>query len=100
MFSKMSVKRPYTVLVAVVLVIVLGVVSLQNMKTDLLPKMDFPYAIIMTTYQGASPEQVEGTVTKPVEQAMARVSNIKNITSTSKDNMSMVTVGWQCVIRS
>ena len=90
MFSKMSVKRPYTVLVAVVLVIVLGVVSLQNMKTDLLPKMDFPYAIIMTTYQGASPEQVEGTVTKPVEQAMARVSNIKNITSTSKDNMSMV----------
>lgn len=90
MLSKFSVRRPYTVLVAVVLAIVLGVVSFSQMNTDLLPNMEFPYAVVITTYPGASPEEVENTVTKPVEQTMASVSNIKNITSSSRDNMSMV----------
>lgn len=90
MFSKFSVRRPYTVLVAVVMIIVLGIVSFSKMHTDLLPNMEFPYAIVITTYPGASPEEVEATVTKPVEQTMASVSNIKNVTSTSRDNMSMV----------
>ncbi len=90
MLSKISVKKPYTVLVAVVMVIVLGVVSFQNMHTDLLPSMEFPYAIVMTTYVGASPEEVESSVTKPIEQSMASISNIKNITSSSRDNASIV----------
>ena len=59
MISKYSVKRPYTVLVAVVLVIVLGAVSLSKMTTDLLPDMSFQYALVITTDMGASPEQVE-----------------------------------------
>ena len=59
MISKYSVKRPYTVLVAVVLVIVLGAVSLSKMTTDLLPDMSFQYALVVTTDMGASPEQVE-----------------------------------------
>lgn len=63
MISKYSVKRPYTVLVAVVLVIVLGVVSLSKMTTDLLPDMSFQYALVITTDMGASPEQVESDVT-------------------------------------
>ena len=67
MISKFSVKKPYTVIVAVVLVIILGIVSFTKMTTDLLPSMELPYAIVMTTYQGASPETVETTVTKPVE---------------------------------
>ena len=58
MISKYSVKRPYTVLVAVVLVIVLGVVSLTRMTTDLLPAMNLPYVIVVTTDVGASPEEV------------------------------------------
>ena len=77
MISRYSVKRPYTVVVAVVLVIILGVVSFLNMKTDLLPDMTLPYAIVMTTYPGASPEEVESIVTKPVEQAMATQSPLK-----------------------
>ena len=81
MISKFSVKKPYTVIVAVVLVIILGVVSFTKMSTDLLPSMDLPYAIVMTTYPGASPETVEQTVTKPIEQSMATVSNIKNVSS-------------------
>lgn len=90
MLSKFSVRRPFTVLVAVVLAIVLGIVSFLEMNTDLLPNMEFPYAIVITTYPGASPEEVETTVTKPIEQTMASVSNIKNIMSSSQDNMSMV----------
>ena len=76
MISKFSVKKPYTVLVGVVLMLVLGYVSFTSMQTDLLPDMNLPYAIVYTTYIGASPEEVEGTVTRPVEQAMATISNI------------------------
>lgn len=90
MLSKISVKKPYTVLVGVVLIIVLGVLSLRNMSTDLLPDMELPYAIIMTTYPGASPEEVESTVTKPVEQAMASISNMKKVSSISNSNVSVV----------
>lgn len=78
MISKFSVKKPYTVLVGVVLVLVLGYVSFTSMQTDLLPDMNLPYAIVYTTYIGASPEEVESTVTRPVEQAMATISNIEN----------------------
>lgn len=90
MISRYSVKKPYTVFVAVVLVIVLGVVSFTKMTTDLLPSMNLPYAIVMTTYAGASPETVESMVTRPVEQSMATVSNIENVSSLSAENYSLV----------
>lgn len=95
MVSKYSVKRPYTVLVAVVLVIVLGVVSLMKMTTDLLPDMSFQYALIMTTDVGASPEKVETEVTAPIEAAMATTSNIKQITSSSNNSYSMVILEYE-----
>lgn len=90
MISKFSVKKPYTVLVGVVLVIVLGIVSFTRMTTDLLPNISLPYVIVMTTYVGASPETVETVVTKPVEASMATVSNIESISSISSENYSMV----------
>ena len=90
MLSKLSVRKPYTVLVAVVLVIVLGILSFSNMSTDLMPDMEFPYAIVMTTYPGASPEEIETAVTKPVEQAMASITNMKQVSSVSNSNMSVV----------
>ena len=95
MISKYSVKRPYTVLVAVVLVIVLGVVSLSKMTTDLLPDMSFQYALVITTDMGASPEQVESDVTAPIESAMATTSNIKNISSISYNSYSVVTLEYE-----
>lgn len=88
--SKFSVKKPYTVLVGVVLVIVLGVVSFMRMTADLLPSITLPYVIVMTTYAGASPETVETVVTQPVEASMATVSNIESISSVSAENYSMV----------
>ena len=90
MLSKGSVKKPYTVLVAVIMVIILGVVSLMKMTTDLLPSISLPFVIVMTTYPGASPETVEMVVTKPVESSMATISNIKSISSSSNENYSMV----------
>lgn len=90
MFAKFSVKKPYTVIVAVVFVLILGVISLTNMTTDLLPSLNLPYAVISTTYVGASPETVEMTVTRAIEQRMASISNIKNISSVSREHVSMV----------
>ncbi len=90
MLGKFSVKKPYTVLVAVVLIVVLGIVSFTRMSADLLPNISLPYVIVMTPYPGASPETVEMVVTKPVESSMATVSNIEGISSVSSENYSMV----------
>lgn len=90
MLSKFSVKKPYTILVGVIMAVVLGIVSFTKMTTDLLPNISLPYVIVMTTYVGASPETVEMVVTKPVESAMATVSNIEGISSVSSENYSMV----------
>ena len=90
MISKFSVKKPYTVLVGVVLAIILGVVSFTRMTADLLPNISLPYVLVMTTYPGASPETVEMAVTQPVEASMATVSNIESISSISNENYSMV----------
>ncbi|RDY26515.1 acriflavin resistance protein [Romboutsia weinsteinii] len=90
MISKFSVKKPLTVVVAVVMVFILGIVSFTNMTTDLLPSIDLPYVMVMTNYPGASPEKVETTVTKPIEQALATTSGVENITSVSRANSSMV----------
>lgn len=90
MLSKLSVKKPYTVVVAVVMILILGFVSFTHMTTDLLPDMTLPYAVVYTTYIGASPEEVETVVTRPVEQAMATISNIEEVQSVSSENVSMV----------
>ena len=95
MISKYSVKKPFTVLVGVILVIVLGVVSLSRMTTDLLPDMSFQYALIITTDMGASPQKVESDVTAPIESAMATTSNIKNVSSMSYNSYSIVTCEYE-----
>lgn len=90
MLSKFCVRKPYTVFVAVAIVLVLGFLSFRNMSTDMLPSMEMPYAIVMTTYGGASPEEVERAVTEPVEQAMSSINNVKEVQSMSISNMSVV----------
>lgn len=95
MISKYSVKKPFTVLVGVILVIVLGVVSLSRMTTDLLPDMSFQYALIITTDMGASPQEVESDVTAPIESAMATTSNIKHVSSMSYNSYSIVTCEYE-----
>lgn len=95
MLPKLSVKKPMTIFVAVIVVIVLGIVSVFKMTPDLLPNIDFPYAIILTTYPGQTPETVESVVTKPLEQSLSTIDGVKTITSTSSDNYSMLTLEFE-----
>ncbi|MCC3866162.1 efflux RND transporter permease subunit [Terrisporobacter petrolearius] len=90
MLPKFSVRKPLTVFVSVIMVLMLGFVSFTKMTPDLLPSIDLPYIIAMTTYPGSSPEKIETTVTKPIEQAVSTTSGIKNVTSVSNENYSVV----------
>ncbi len=90
MLSRFSVKKPFTVLVAVVVIIVFGVVSFTKMTPDLFPSINMPYAIVMTTYPGASPEEVEAQVTEPMEEQLASLNNMEYIGSVSNESYSMI----------
>lgn len=85
-----SVRKPYTVLVGVVLVLVLGAVSLANTSTDLLPSMDLPIVAIITTYPGATPEQVEAHVSVPLEVRMSTLGGIDSVQSISNEHVSIL----------
>ena len=88
--EKFSVKKPFTILVAVIMVLALGIVSMTRMTTDLLPSINFPYLMVITPYPGASPEKVELEVSAPLEQALGTVKNVQKVTSVSGENYSMV----------
>ena len=92
MLPKFSVKKPYTIIVSMIFILILGFISFTSMSTDLLPKMDLAYTIVMTTYVGASPEKVETEITKPIEQIAGTVSNVKNVKSVSSENSSLVII--------
>ena len=93
--SKFSVKKPLTIFVIVIVILALGVVSLIKMTPDLIPSMDLPYMVVMTTYPGATPEEVEQTVTKPLEQSLATLENIKTVQSLSSANYSMIIMEFE-----
>ncbi|AIO18437.1 Swarming motility protein SwrC [Candidatus Izimaplasma bacterium HR1] len=88
--AKFSVDRAVTVFMAVIIVIVFGVVSYTNLTTDLFPNMNLPYSVVVTTYPGASPTEVEDVVTNPLEDALATTTNVKEITSMSQENFSLI----------
>lgn len=93
--SKFSVKKPMTVFVVVVVIIALGIVSTMNMTPDLLPSIDLPYVVVMTAYPGATPEEVESAVTKPLEQSLATLENLASIQSISNANYSLVMLEFE-----
>lgn len=93
--SKFSVKKPMTVFVVVVVILALGIVSTMNMTPDLLPSIDLPYVVVMTTYPGATPEEVEAAVTKPLEQSLATLENLSSIQSISNANYSMIMLEFE-----
>ena len=88
--ERFSVKKPFTILVAVIAVIVLGIVSFTKMPLDLLPELSLPYLMVITTYPGASPEKVRKEISEPMENALGTVSNVENVYSVSSENFSMV----------
>ena len=78
---KFSVKKPFVVVVGVIMLLVLGFVSFTRMTTDFLPNMNLPYMTIITTYPGAAPEKVGKEVTEKLEKAVGTVNGVKNVTS-------------------
>ncbi len=90
--SDFSVERPVTIVMITLLVLLIGGVSLSKLPVDLLPELDLPYAVVFTGYDGAGPQQIENTVTRPVEESIATVDNVKNIISISNPDQSMVIV--------
>lgn len=87
---KYSVKKPFTVVVGVIMLLILGFVSFTRMTTDLLPAMELPYVMVITAYPGAAPERVEANVTEPLESGLGTVNGVKNVMSTSSENYSLV----------
>ncbi|HHW66263.1 MAG TPA: efflux RND transporter permease subunit [Epulopiscium sp.] len=90
--SKVSIQRPVTTVMVVFIVILLGIVSMGKLPVDLLPSIEYPYALVMTSYNGAGPQEIESLITKPLESVVGTVSNVKNITSTSSNGSSMIFV--------
>ena len=90
MLSKFSVKKPFTILVSVIMVLMLGAISFTKTTTDLLPEMELPYMVVYTSYPGASAEKVETEVTTVIENAVGTTENLLNINSVSSDNLSVV----------
>ncbi len=95
MFPKFSVKKPLTIFVVALAVVVLGVVAYIKMTPDLMPNMDFPYVIVVTSDPGASPESIEKEITRPIEESMATLDHIKTITSTSQNSVSTVVLEFE-----
>jgi len=97
---KTSIQKPITTLLIFVAVIVIGVFCYTQLPIDQFPEMDPPYITVMTTYPGASASEMETNVSKVLENALNSTDHLKHLYSTSKDNMSMVTLEleWGCNI--
>lgn len=87
-----SVRRPVTIAMVVLVVVLLGFVSLSRLAIDLLPKMDLPVAVAITQYSGAGPEEVESTVTEPLEDVLGTVENVDTISSQSMAGQSLIII--------
>lgn len=92
---KFSVKRPMTVFVVVMIIIALGIVSLLGMTPDLMPSIDLPYVVVMTTYPGATPEEIEEQVTRPLEEGLATTERLESLQSISAANYSLVILEFE-----
>lgn len=88
--TRFFVKKPYFIIVAVVIILTIGGVSLSKMQTDMLPELEMPYMAVITTEIGASPEKVENDITSNMESTLGTINGVENISSTSANNYGMV----------
>ncbi|SET59112.1 hydrophobic/amphiphilic exporter-1, HAE1 family [Natronincola peptidivorans] len=90
--SDIAIKRPVSVIMLVMMIIVLGAVSFMGLNLDFFPDIAFPMAVVITEYDGVGPQEIETIITRPVEQVMGTVDNFKSVSSVSSNGMSMVMV--------
>ena len=92
---KSAVNKPINTLMIFTAVIVMGLYSLVQIPVDLYPELEPPFISIMTTYPGANASDIETNITKPIEDAMNSVDKLKEVTSVSYDNLSLVTLEFE-----
>lgn len=95
MIYKTAINKPITTALIFVAVVILGIFSYKKLPIDQLPEMDPPYVTVMTSYPGANASEIETNVTKIIENALNSVDGLKDLYSTSKDNLSMVTMEFE-----
>ncbi len=93
--TELAIKRPLLIVVIFFVLIFFGIFCYSKLNYNLLPKMDFPVVSIVTTYRGASAQEIENNVTKEIEDAVSSMEGIKKITSKSLEGASMVIVQFQ-----
>jgi len=93
--AKFSVKNPVLVNLVLVSVLVLGTISLIDLPRDLTPNINFHWLIVVTTYSGVNPEEIEKLITIPLEDAINNVDNIKMVTSSSTEGVSQISVQFE-----
>jgi HAE1 family hydrophobic/amphiphilic exporter-1 len=93
--SEVSVNRPVTTVVIFLAIVVLGIYSLGRLAIDLIPDISYPVISIFSNYPGVAPEEVEENLTRIIENAAASASNVKKITSNSREGQSIVTVEYE-----
>jgi HAE1 family hydrophobic/amphiphilic exporter-1 len=91
----LSTSRPITFLMLFIAIAAIGAVSLSSISIDLYPDIDFPTVSIVTTYEGVSPEDIETLITKPIEEGVASVEDVDEVTSSSREGLSLVTVKFK-----
>lgn len=89
------VRRPVTMLVVVLLLLAFSLFSASRLSLDLLPDVEFPQAFVSTAYTGASPEEIEENITKPIEEALRGITNLEEITSQSRAGSSFVNITFK-----
>lgn len=93
--TELAVKRPLTIGMIFLGLIVFGAVSLTKLPVDLFPNVTFPMMIVLTGYPGAGPQEIETQVTEPFEKMLGTINNVDKITSTSSDNTSMIMLQFE-----
>ena len=92
MFSRLCIRKPVTTIMVTLMVFIAGILSYTNLDQALMPDMDLPIAVVMTTYVGAAPEEIETLISKPLEETLGSVSNVDTISSMSMSDSSVVIV--------
>ncbi|MDD8047632.1 MAG: efflux RND transporter permease subunit, partial [Verrucomicrobiota bacterium] len=99
LLTNVAVKNRTTVLVLMLLIIVAGMESYLTLPRESSPDVDIPYILVTTTYEGASPEDIENTVTKEIEKELSGLDDLEEITSISAEGMSMITIEFTPDVR-
>ena len=89
---KFSVDKPVTITMIVLIIVVFGFISFSRLGLDMLPDIEFPVVSVITSYSGVTSEDIENVLTKPIEDAVSTVKDVKSVSSISQEGISVVMI--------